>query len=92
MNKFQQWATKRKPKPTKTEVTEPVTIEPTPEEELAEAWEDLKYEFRTTVLVFRCIGWFITVVVLFWAFSVVSIQNSCFLDGKCRVEIERVNK
>ena len=86
LNKFQQWAGKRRPK-----ITEDVKPEPelTPEEELKIAWEDWKYEFRIPIFIFKTLLWFIFIVVFIWALAVVSIQNDCYLDKRCREWISK---
>ena len=91
MNKFQDWADRRKPKVTPKVILE-VEEQSTPEDQLREAWEDWKYEFRTPIRIFKFgLGIFIMLTTLL-ALAVVSIQADCYLDSECRESIQKVNK
>ena len=84
MNKFQEWAAKRRPKPKVEQKSEVELIELTPEEELAEAWEEWKIAFKWPIRVFKIIVFtFITILVLH-AWAVNSIVNDCYLDKECK--------
>lgn len=92
MNKFQEWANRRKPKVTRPVKTEEVEVcQPTPEEELKEAWEEWKIAFKWPIRIFKVCFWFSITVVGLWACAVVDIQNDCYLDKECRAAIQRAN-
>ena len=88
LNKFQQWAIRRRPKVTPDVKPEPEP-ESTPEEDLAEAWADFKHEFRWIIRVFTTVFWISVTVVCLYAFAVVDIQRQCYLDKECKQWIER---
>ena len=72
LNKFQQWAIKRKPiKETAKQESEPEKVT-TPKDELREAWEDWKYECKPILTVMNIFGWFIIITCLTAALLIIT--------------------
>ena len=69
LNKFQQWVIENKPSSTLSDKKPEIEIKPTPIEELQEAWEDWKYEFRYVIKIINFIAWGFIIATLTLTFA-----------------------
>ena len=61
-------------------------------DELSTAWTEFKNTYEPIISLFKWSMMFVMSIVVIWAIAVVEIQNRCYLDKACSVEIERVNR
>lgn len=61
-------------------------------DELKLAWNEFVDYFSFPILIMKWTMYIGILVLISVAISIVSLQNKCYLDYKCRIEIERVNQ
>lgn len=80
--RVRQYLDKRKPIP-EVRVAAKVSVEED-NDDLAQAWADFKYAWRIPYIIFKVLSFILAALIVMWALAVVSIQNDCYLDKRCR--------